>query len=73
MRYSQGFALEDLGIEPIDGTDFEADPRAIWRSFICHYYLFKGTQSRLWIDPSLEEVFGVSQVLSDETAHCLTI
>ena len=27
MLYSQGIALEDLGIKPIDGTNFETDPR----------------------------------------------
>jgi len=68
MLYSQGIALEDLGIKPIDGTNFETDPREIWRRFASHYYLFRGTPSRLWIDYSLQEVFGVSQVLSHETA-----
>lgn len=68
MLYSQGIALEDLGIKPIDGSAFETDPREIWRRFASHYYLFRGTPSRLWIDHSLQEVFGVSQVLSGETA-----
>ncbi len=68
MLYSQGVALEDLGIKPNDGSAFETDPREIWRRFASHYYLFRGTPSRLWIDHSLQEVFGVSQVLSGETA-----
>ena len=68
MLYSQGVALEDLGIRPIDGTAFETDPREIWRRFASQYYLFRSTPSRLWIDHSLQEVFGVSQVLSAETA-----
>ena len=49
MLYSQGIALEDLGIEKIDGSAFETDPREIWRRFASHYHLFRGTPSRLWI------------------------
>lgn len=81
MLYSQGIGLEDLGIKPFVGTTVEKDPREIWRCFASHYYLFRGTPSRLWIDQSLQEVFGVDQVLSDDTAdeiynqiaHCLTL
>ncbi|WP_171181721.1 glucuronate isomerase [Ruegeria sp. HKCCD8929] len=68
MLYSQGVRLEDLGLKPIDGAAFETDPREIWRRFASHYCLFRGTPSRLWIDHSLQEVFGVSQVLSNDTA-----
>ena len=33
MLYSQGIALEDLGISPLDGGKVEANPREIWRRF----------------------------------------
>src|SRR4051812_9681863 len=42
MLYSQGVALEDLGIgigKP-NGTPVETDPRKIWRRFAERYYLF---------------------------------
>lgn len=68
MLYSQGIALETLGIQPVDGSMIDSDPREVWRCFASHYYLFRGTPSRLWIDHSLQEVFGVDQVLSAETA-----
>lgn len=68
MLYSQGIALETLGIQPVDGSTIDSDPREVWRCFASHYYLFRGTPSRLWIDHSLQEVFGVDQVLSAETA-----
>lgn len=68
MLYSQGIALETLGIQPEDGSTIDSDPREVWRCFASHYYLFRGTPSRLWIDHSLQEVFGVDRVLSAETA-----
>src|SRR5438093_4211863 len=47
MLYSQGVALEELGIPrrdgAKDGTKVETDARKIWRKFAEHYYLFRGT------------------------------
>ena len=68
MLNSQGVALEKLGLKPFDGAPYEKDPRKVWRLFASHYYLFRGTPSRLWIDHSLQEVFKVDQALSEETA-----
>ena len=62
MLYSQGIRLEDLGI----GT--EADPRAAWDIFAQHYYLFRGTPSRIWLDWVFAEVFGLDVRLDGETA-----
>lgn len=64
MLTSQGVAFEDLGI----GEGAEADPRAIWRTFAEHYFLFAGTPSRLWVDHALMEVFGVEERLSPRSA-----
>ena len=50
MLYSQGIALEDLGISPLDSSEVEANPREIWRRLAVNYHLFRGTPSRLWID-----------------------
>ncbi|OUV99084.1 MAG: glucuronate isomerase [Candidatus Pelagibacter sp. TMED142] len=68
MLFSQGVTLEELGISPTDNQEVEIDPRQVWRCFASHYYLFRGTPSRLWIDYSLEKVFGIEEVLSQKTA-----
>jgi glucuronate isomerase len=74
MLYSQGVPLESLGVAPRgarDGQDsgaYETDGRQIWRRFAEHYRLFRGTPSKLWLDFTLAEVFGVTVGLSPETA-----
>jgi len=68
MLYSQGVRLEDLGIPTRDGTPVERDPRAIWRRFASHYYLFRGTPSRVWLDWVFAEVFGLDVRLDATTA-----
>ena len=64
MLYSQGISLESLGI----GQARIEDPRAAWRIFAAHYYLFRGTPSRLWLNYAFEELFGLQQPLSAATA-----
>ena len=61
MLYSQGIALEDLGIPRIDGGAVESDMRKIWHVFAAHYHLFRGTPSSLWMDHVFHEVFGLEQ------------
>lgn len=68
MLFSQGVALEDLGVPRVDGGPVETDPRAIWRRFAERYHLFRGTPSRLWHDWIYAEVFGLTVRLSSETA-----
>jgi glucuronate isomerase len=64
MLYSQGVALEDLEI----GVETIKDPRAVWQTFADHYYLFRGTPTRLWLDFAFEELFGLEQRLTAKTA-----
>ena len=71
MLYSQGLRLEDLGIPTVDGTPVEDDPRTIWQTFGEHYYLFRGTPTRAWLDYELYHVFDVRQRLSGETAMAI--
>jgi glucuronate isomerase len=52
MLYSQGVSLDDLGI----GQPVIKDPRKVWRIFASHYYLFRGTPSRIWLDYSFQEL-----------------
>ncbi len=67
MLYSQGVALEDLGIPRVDGQATETDPRKIWRLFSEYYYLLRGTPSRLWFESVLANLFGIHSRLSPET------
>ncbi len=67
MLYSQGVSLESLGIPQIDGKQ-QADPREVWRIFARHYYLFRGTPTRLWFDYSMQENFGLKERLTPENA-----
>lgn len=68
MLYSQGVSFESLGIATRDGTAVETDKRTIWRRFAGHWYLFRGTPSRLWLDHVLFEVFGLEASLTPGNA-----
>ena len=67
MLYSQGVSLESLGIPQVDGKQ-SADPREAWRIFARHYYLFRGTPTRLWLDYAFQELFGLTERLSADNA-----
>jgi len=67
MLYSQGVSMESLGIPQADGKE-QADPREVWRIFAKHYYLFRGTPTRLWFDYSLSVNFGLKERLSEKNA-----
>ena len=64
MLYSQGVSFEDLEI----GQPELKDARKVWRIFASHYYLFRGTPTRLWLNFAFQELFGLEQRLSEETA-----
>ena len=64
MLYSQGISLEELEI----GRPEPKNPRKVWRIFASHYYLFRGTPTRLWLDFAFQELFGLEQRLAEETA-----
>ncbi len=69
MLYSQGIALESLGIPTRDATPVETDPRKIWQIFAEHYYLFRGTPTGAWLDHELHELFGVRVKLDGGSAE----
>ena len=71
MLYSQGIPLEELGIRPRDGRPYERDSRTIWRTFAAHYPLFRGTPSRLWLDHTMAEVFGIEARLDANSADAV--
>ncbi|WP_158750547.1 glucuronate isomerase [Acidobacterium sp. S8] len=64
MLYSQGISMQDLGIRQTGSID----SRKIWRIFAEHYYLFRGTPTRIWLDYEFEMLFGLDQRLSAATA-----
>ncbi|MDO6446971.1 glucuronate isomerase [Colwellia sp. 1_MG-2023] len=68
MLYSQGITLAELGIETIAGESTETDNRKIWQLFAKHYYLFRGTPSKVWLDTVFAEIFNIDVVLCEETA-----
>lgn len=68
MLFSQGVALEDLGVPRADGSRARSDPRECWRTFATHYHLFRGTPSQLWLDWVVTEVFGLQVVLDAASA-----
>ncbi len=69
MLYSQGISLEAIGLTPKRGSmPAPVDPRAAWRILADHYYLFRGTPSRIWLDWVFAEAFGLDVEFEPETA-----
>jgi glucuronate isomerase len=68
--YSRGIPLESLGVAPIEGStrEVEADPRKIWQRFADHWYLFRATPTRVWLEYELQEVFGIAPDLTPDNA-----
>ncbi|HTJ56440.1 MAG TPA: glucuronate isomerase [Devosiaceae bacterium] len=71
MLFSQGLSLEELGIPDKHGHVKNTDNRLIWRLLAKHWYLFRATPSRFWFEDTLENVFGISERLSEKTADDL--
>jgi glucuronate isomerase len=68
MLYSQGVPLYRLGVRRRDGGAVETDGRTIWRTFAAQWPLLRATPSRLWLELTLSEIFGIETPLSLETA-----
>lgn len=64
MLYSHGVSLDDLEL----GQPAAKNPRKIWRIFAHHYYLFRGTPTRVWLDYAFQELFALTDRLSEENA-----
>jgi len=71
MLYSQGVALESLGIPRRDGATIEPDHRRIWQIFAEHYHLFRGTPTGVWLRDELANVFGVHEKLTPANAQAI--
>jgi glucuronate isomerase len=70
MLYSQGVPPEQLGVPDRHGQ-VQVSPRAAWRTFCEYWYLFRGTPSRLWLEQSLADIFGVTERLGPKTADAV--
>lgn len=68
MLYSLGVSMEALGVAPKDGGGVVADSRTAWRTFARHYYAFRGTPSRTWLDWVFSAVFGLKVRLDEKSA-----
>ncbi len=71
MLYSQGVALEQLGVPTKDGTPVESDHRLIWQRFADHFFLFRGTPTGLWLSDALINLFGVDEPLNGISAQLI--
>ncbi len=71
MLYSQGIALEDLGVPRIDGGAVEIDHRKIWQTFAENLHLFRGTPSGMWLQDELHFVFGIEEKLNRKNAQAV--
>jgi glucuronate isomerase len=78
MLYSQGLALEELGLVPLTpggnaagaiAIASDCERRAIWRKFAEHYHVFRGTPTRLWLDWVLSAVFETKAPLTAANAE----
>jgi len=67
MFYSRGIDLSELGVPDRDGR-VSVSRREGWRTFAKHYHLFLGTPSRLWLDATFQNIFGLQVTLTDQTA-----
>ncbi|WP_329105073.1 glucuronate isomerase [Micromonospora sp. NBC_01699] len=68
MLLSQGVPPADLGVPTVDGAPVETDGRTIWRRFAAHWHLYRGTPSRLWLEQTFRQVFGVTTAFGPATA-----
>ena len=68
MLYSQGVQLEDLGLSRLDGANKVVDGRKIWSFLLKIITFFVEPPSKMWIDHSFENVFGLTDAFSPKTA-----
>ncbi len=68
MLYSQGIPLESLGVPAGTG---EQNHRKIWQIFAENFYLFRGTPTGIWLAYVFDQVFGIEEKLTRETAQAI--
>ncbi|MGH3373209.1 MAG: glucuronate isomerase [Actinoallomurus sp.] len=71
MLHAHGIDLFRLGVTDRSRQHEIAAPREIWRLLCEHWWAFRGTPSRYWMEAELVEVFGVTTRPSPHTADAL--
>jgi glucuronate isomerase len=71
MLYSQGIPIENLGVPRLDGGQVENDHRKIWQIFADHFYLFRGTPTGIWLNHELQDIFGIQEKLTSNSAQVI--
>ena len=71
MLISQGLNLKDLGVVTNNEKSSKKDKREIWRLFANNYYLFRSTPSRLWMNHTFENLFGINKPLNEKNSRLL--
>jgi len=71
MLYSQGIALESVGVKPNDDGWVETDHRKIWQLFADNFHLFRGTPTGAWINEELVTIFDIEQPLNGANAQLI--
>ena len=74
MLYSQGIALESLGIQPVHSEAEPGevcDPRLAWQVFADNFYLFRATPTGIWLEDEFANIFGVTEKLNGHNAQAI--
>lgn len=69
MMYSQGIAMESLGIPRKDGAPVEQDHRKIWQVICDNWYLMRATPTYIWLRDELRDVFGIDAKMNSKNAQ----
>jgi glucuronate isomerase len=70
LLHAHGVGLSQLGLT---GTGERScpEPRAVWRLLCEHWWAFRGTPSRYWLEAELADIFGVTTRPAAHTADVL--
>jgi glucuronate isomerase len=71
MLYSQGIAMEAVGVPRRDGGPIETDHRKIWQVFADNFHLFRGTPTGSWLSTELVDLFGIEDKLNSANAQAI--
>ena len=72
MLYSQGIALETLGVRKSGGLTpnlLTSNLRESWQVFADNFHLFRGTPTGIWLTDEFANVFGVTEKLTGDNAQ----
>ena len=69
LLHASGVPLDVLGVGR--GPLPEADARQVWRLLCSHWYAYRGTPVRWWLEAELAEIFEVSVRPSAQTADAI--